>query len=37
MPLIKSPQRQQAGIAGDLATTKINLNGSVSVEGKRQL
>jgi hypothetical protein len=37
MPLIKSPQRQQAGIAGDLATGKISANGSVSVEGKQQL
>jgi hypothetical protein len=37
MPLIKSPQRQQAGITGDLTARKISSNGSVSVEGKRQL
>ena len=35
MPLIKSPQRQQAGITGDLTARKISANGSVSVEGKR--
>jgi hypothetical protein len=35
MPLIKSPQRQQAGITGDLTARKISSNGSVSVEGKR--
>ena len=37
MPLIKSPQRQQAGISSDLATRKISANGSVSVEGKGKL
>ena len=37
MPLIKGPQRQQAGITGDLATRKISSNGSVSVEGKGKL
>jgi hypothetical protein len=37
MPLIKSPQRQQAGITGDLTARKISSNGSVSVEGKREL
>jgi hypothetical protein len=37
MPLIKSPQRQQAGITGDLTARKISANGSVSVEGKRKL
>jgi hypothetical protein len=37
MPLIKSPQRQQAGITGDLTARKISSNGSVSVEGKPQL
>ncbi len=37
MPLIKGPQRQQAGVSADLATRKISSNGSVSVEGKRQL
>jgi hypothetical protein len=34
MPLIKGPQRQQAGITGNLAPSKISSNGSVSVEGK---
>jgi hypothetical protein len=37
MPLIKGPQRQQAGITGDLATRKVSSNGSVSVEGKGKL
>jgi hypothetical protein len=37
MPLIKSPQRQQAGITGDLTARKISSNGSMSVEGKQQL
>jgi hypothetical protein len=37
MPLIKSPQRQQAGITGDLTARKISSNGSVSVEEKREL
>ena len=37
MPLIKSSQRQQAGITGDLTARKISANGSVSVEGKRKL
>jgi len=30
IPLIKSSQRRQAGIAGDLATGKISANGAVS-------
>jgi hypothetical protein len=33
----KNSQRQQAGITGDLTARKISSNGSVSVEGKRQL
>jgi hypothetical protein len=37
MPLIEGPQRQQPGITGDLPARKISANGSVSVEGKRQL
>jgi len=37
MSVVKSPQRQQAGITGNLAPRKINSNGSVSVEGKGQL
>jgi hypothetical protein len=37
MPLIKGPQRQQAGITGDLTTSKISSNSSVSVEGKEKL
>jgi hypothetical protein len=37
MSLIEGPQRQQAGITGDLTARKISSNGSVSVEGKRQL
>jgi hypothetical protein len=31
------PERQQAGITGDLATRKISSNGSLSVEAKRKL
>ena len=34
---IEGPQRQQAGIAGDLTTGKIGSNGSMLVEGKTQL
>src|SRR6267154_1151262 len=37
MPLIEGSQCQQAGITGDLSTRKIGSNGSVPVEGKRQL
>jgi len=37
IPLIKSSQRQQAGISGDLTARKIGSNGAVSVEGKRKL
>ena len=37
MPLIKGPQRQQAGITGDLTTSEISSNSSVSVEGKEKL
>jgi hypothetical protein len=37
MLLIKGPQRQQAGISGDLTARKISANGSVSVEGKGKL
>jgi hypothetical protein len=37
MTLIEGPQRQQAGITGDLSTRKISSNGSMLVEGKREL
>jgi hypothetical protein len=37
MPLIKGPQRQQAGISGDLTARKISSNDLVSVEGKGKL
>jgi hypothetical protein len=37
MTLIKGPQGQQVGITGDLTARKISPNGSVSVEGKREL
>jgi hypothetical protein len=34
MPLIKGPQRQQAGITGDLTARKISANGSQSISKK---
>ena len=37
MALVKGPQRQKSGIAGDLAAGKISVNGSMSVEGENQL
>jgi hypothetical protein len=37
MALIEGPQRQQAGVTGDLSTRKIGSNGSMLVEGKREL
>ena len=37
MPLVESAQRQQAGVAGDLAAGKITLNGTVAVEGEAEL
>jgi hypothetical protein len=37
MALIEGPQRQQAGVAGDLSTRKIGSNGSMLVGGKREL
>jgi len=35
MALVKGPQRQKPGIAGDLAAGKISVNGSMSVERKK--
>ena len=37
MALIKSPQRQKTGVAGDLAARKIGANGLMAVEGEAQL
>ena len=37
MALIKGSQRQQAGVAGNLATGKIGLDGLMTVEGEVQL
>ena len=37
MALIEGAQRQQTGIAGDLAAGKIGVDGSMSVEGEAQL
>jgi hypothetical protein len=37
MALIEGPQRQQAGVTGDLSTRKIGLNGSMLVERKWEL
>ena len=37
MPLVEGAQRQQAGVAGDLAAGKITLNGTVAVEGEAEL
>jgi hypothetical protein len=37
MALIEGAQRQQAGIAGDLAAGKISLDGLMAVEGEGEL
>ena len=37
MPLVKSAQRQQAGVAGDLPAGKITVNGTTAVEGEAEL
>jgi len=37
MTLIKSPQRQKSGIAGNLAAGKIGVDGLLTVEGEREL
>jgi len=37
MLLVEGVQRQQNGVAGDLATGKIALNGTVAVEGEAEL
>jgi len=37
MAFVKSPQRQQAGITGDLASGKITVNGTMAVEGEMEL
>lgn len=37
MPLVESAQWQQAGVAGDLPTGKIAVNGTVAVEGEAEL
>ena len=37
MALVKSPQRQQTGVTGDLAAGKITVNGTVAVEGEAEL
>ncbi len=37
MVLIEGPQRQQTGIAGDLAAREVSANGLMTVEGEAQL
>jgi hypothetical protein len=37
MAFVKSPQRQQTGITGDLASGKITVNGTMVVEGEAEL
>jgi len=37
MAFIEGPQRQQAGVTGDLSTRKIGSNVSMLVEGKGEL
>ncbi len=37
MALIKSPQRQKTGVAGDLAPGEIGADGLMTVEGEGQL
>src|SRR5579864_5038712 len=37
MVLIEGPQRQQTGIAGDLAAREVSANGLMAVEGEAQL
>jgi hypothetical protein len=37
MAFVKSPQRQQTGITGDLASGKITVNGTMAVEGEMEL
>jgi len=34
---VKSPQRQQTDVAGDLASGKIAVNGTIAVEGEMKL
>ena len=37
VPLVEGAQREQTGVAGDLAPGKIELNGTVAVEGEVEL
>lgn len=37
MAFVKSPQRQQTGVTGDLASGKITMNGTIAVEGEPRL
>jgi hypothetical protein len=37
MALVKSAQRQQTGVTGDLASRKITLHGTMVVEGEAEL
>jgi hypothetical protein len=37
MAFVKSPQRQQTGITGDLASGKITVNRTMAVEGEMKL
>jgi hypothetical protein len=37
MAFVKSPQRQQTGVTGDLAAGKITVNGTMVVEGEAEL
>jgi hypothetical protein len=37
MAFVKSPQRQQTGVTGDLAAGKITANGTMVAEGEAEL
>ena len=37
MAFVKSPQRQQTGVTGDLASGKITVNGTMVAEGEAEL
>jgi hypothetical protein len=37
MAFVKSSQRQQTGVTGDLASGKITVNGTMVVEGEAEL
>jgi hypothetical protein len=37
LTFVKSPQRQQTGVTGDLAAGKITVHGTMAVEGEAEL